>query len=158
MVGSRGKPLVCAGQREPLIVTTSRHEPPVATETTERQHPHRAVHPILNGRAAAYEEARTKKLQRFINAPDERKVIFTSGTTEAIQPGDARLGLHDSSRPVTRLFYDHAGAPFQHHCAWQMLAETGAKIPRSAHQLMRADCAHSINSTAVERPDQSWSV
>jgi len=44
---------------------------------------HRGVYRLSQVATEAYEEAR-RKVARFINAPDEREVIFTRGTTEAI--------------------------------------------------------------------------
>lgn len=60
---------------------------------------HRGIHKLSEEATTAYEKARIK-VQRFINAPDKREVIFTRGTTEGInlvaqswgranlQPGD----------------------------------------------------------------------
>ncbi len=44
---------------------------------------HRGIYGISERATAAYEEAR-HKVARFINAPDNREVIFTRGTTEGI--------------------------------------------------------------------------
>lgn len=44
---------------------------------------HRGVHYLSNQSTVAFEEAR-KKIQAFINASGEHEVIFTRGTTEAI--------------------------------------------------------------------------
>jgi cysteine desulfurase / selenocysteine lyase len=44
---------------------------------------HRGVYHLSQVATEAYEDAR-RKVARFINAPDEREVIFTRGTTEAI--------------------------------------------------------------------------
>src|SRR5215210_7805242 len=44
---------------------------------------HRGVHRLAEEATAAYEEARGK-VARFLGAPDTRELIFTRGTTEAI--------------------------------------------------------------------------
>ena len=44
---------------------------------------HRGVHQLGNESTEAYEKARIK-VQKFINAPDSREIIFTRGATESI--------------------------------------------------------------------------
>ena len=98
----------------------------VRYQTTEHANIHRAVHTLSERATAAYEEARIK-LQRFINAPDEREVIFTSGTTEAIN-----LVMHGYGRKFIKAGDEIILTTLEHHSnivPWQMLAEeTGAKI------------------------------
>lgn len=98
----------------------------VRYQTTEHANIHRAVHTLSERATAAYEEARIK-LQRFINAPDEREVIFTSGTTEAIN-----LVMHGYGRKFIKAGDEIILTTLEHHAnivPWQMLAEeTGAKI------------------------------
>src|ERR1700722_9466042 len=50
---------------------------------SENANIHRGVHTLSQEATTAYEEAR-KKIARFINAGDEREIIFTRGTTEGI--------------------------------------------------------------------------
>src|SRR5512139_2876114 len=52
-------------------------------QTTQHSNIHRAVHYLSEVATAEYEAAR-RKLQMFINAKEDREVIFTSGTTDAI--------------------------------------------------------------------------
>ena len=52
-------------------------------QTTQHANIHRAVHYLSETATAEYEGAR-KKLAAFINAKEEREVIFTSGTTDGI--------------------------------------------------------------------------
>jgi cysteine desulfurase/selenocysteine lyase len=98
----------------------------VRYQTTEHANIHRAVHTLSERATAAYEEARGK-LQRFINAPDEREVIFTSGTTEAIN-----LVMHGYGRKFIKAGDEIILTTLEHHAnivPWQMLAEeTGAVI------------------------------
>ncbi len=49
----------------------------------ENSNIHRGAHYLSHKATEAYEQAR-KTLQRFLNAPSERQVIFTRGTTESI--------------------------------------------------------------------------
>ncbi len=95
-------------------------------QATEHANIHRAVHTLSERATAAYEEAR-RKLQRFINAPDEREVIFTSGTTEAIN-----LVMHGYGRKFIKCGDEIILTTLEHHSnivPWQMLAEeTGATI------------------------------
>ena len=96
----------------------------VRYQSTEHANIHRAVHTLSERATAAYEEARAK-LQRFINAPDKREVIFTSGTTEAIN-----LVMHGYGRKFIKAGDEIILTTLEHHSnivPWQMLAEeTGA--------------------------------
>jgi cysteine desulfurase/selenocysteine lyase len=119
-----GKPLVyldnaaSSQMPQPVIDRLVRYQ------TTEHANIHRAVHTLSERATAAYEEARTK-LQRFINAPDQREVIFTSGTTEAIN-----LVMHGYGRKFIKAGDEIILTTLEHHSnivPWQMLAEeTGA--------------------------------
>ena len=60
---------------------------------------HRGVHTLSEEATAAYEEARLR-VGRFINAPSEKQIVITSGTTESINLvanswGRANLGPGD---------------------------------------------------------------
>jgi cysteine desulfurase/selenocysteine lyase len=98
----------------------------VRYQSSEHANIHRAVHTLSERATAAYEEARVK-LQRFINAPDPREVIFTSGTTEAIN-----LVMHGYGRKFIQAGDEIILTTLEHHSnivPWQMLAEeTGAII------------------------------
>ena len=98
----------------------------VRYQTTQHANIHRAVHTLSEIATAEYEEAR-RKVQRFIHAPDEREVIFTSGTTEAIN-----LVMHGYGRRFIKAGDEIILTMLEHHSnivPWQMLAEeTGAKI------------------------------
>ncbi|MDM7943486.1 MAG: cysteine desulfurase [Hydrogenophaga sp.] len=124
MVG--GKPLVyldnaaSSQMPQPVIDRLARYQ------STEHANIHRAVHTLSERATAAYEAARVT-LQRFINAPDEREVIFTSGTTEAIN-----LVMHGYGRKFIKAGDEIILTTLEHHSnivPWQMLAEeTGAII------------------------------
>ena len=121
-----GKPLVYLDNAASSQMPQSVIDRLVRYQTTEHANIHRAVHTLSERATAAYEEARSK-LQRFINAPDEREVIFTSGTTEAIN-----LVMHGYGRKFIKAGDEIILTTLEHHSnivPWQMLAEqTGAKI------------------------------
>ena len=98
----------------------------VRYHTAQHANIHRAVHTLSEIATAEYEEAR-RKVQRFIHAPDEREIIFTSGTTEAIN-----LVMHGFGRKFIKAGDEIILTTLEHHSnivPWQMLAEeTGAKI------------------------------
>ena len=87
---------------------------------------HRGIHELSNRATAAYEGARDRVAQ-FINAPAREDIIFTRGTTEAINLvaatwGAANLGVGDVIL-LTELEHHSNLVP------WQLLAErTGAKL------------------------------
>jgi len=78
-----GKPLVyldnAATSQKPQIVldTTMRYY------TAENSNVHRGVHFLSERATKEYEDARTK-VRRFINAAEDREIVFVRGTTEAI--------------------------------------------------------------------------
>jgi cysteine desulfurase / selenocysteine lyase len=98
----------------------------VCYQTKQHANIHRAVHALSEIATAEYEEAR-RKVQRFIHAPDKREVIFTSGTTEAIN-----LVMQGYGRKFIKAGDEIILTTLEHHSnivPWQMLAEeTGAKI------------------------------
>src|SRR5450830_729914 len=98
----------------------------VRYQTTEHANIHRAVHYLSETATREYEEAR-RKLARFINAREEREVIFTSGTTEAIN-----LAMHGYGRKFIGAGDEIILTTLEHHSnivPWQMLAEeNGARI------------------------------
>ena len=121
-----GKPLVYLDNAASSQMPQQVIDRLVRYQTTEHANIHRAVHTLSERATAAYEEARVK-LQRFINAPDKREVIFTSGTTEAIN-----LVMHGYGRKFIKAGDEIILTTLEHHSnivPWQMLAEeTGAKI------------------------------
>jgi len=121
-----GKPLVyldnaaSSQMPQPVIDRLVRYQ------TTQHANIHRGVHYLSEVATGEYEEAR-RKLQRFINAPDEREVIFTSGTTDGIN-----LVMHGYGRKCIGAGDEIILTTLEHHSnivPWQMLAEEkGAKI------------------------------
>jgi cysteine desulfurase/selenocysteine lyase len=98
----------------------------VRYQTTQHANIHRAVHYLSELATAEFEQAR-HKLQHFINAREDREVIFTSGTTESIN-----LVMHGYGRKFIGLGDEIILTMLEHHSnivPWQMLAEEkGAKI------------------------------
>jgi cysteine desulfurase/selenocysteine lyase len=121
-----GKPLVyldsaASGQMpQPVIDRLVRYQ------TTQHANIHRAVHYLSEVATAEFEGAR-RKLQHFINAREDREVIFTSGTTEAIN-----LVMHGYGRKFIGAGDEIILTTLEHHSnivPWQMLAEEkGARI------------------------------
>lgn len=95
-------------------------------QTTQHANIHRAVHYLSETATAEYEGAR-RKLQAFINAGDESEVIFTSGTTDAIN-----LVAHSYGRKFIEAGDEIVLTTLEHHAnivPWQMVAEEkGARI------------------------------
>jgi cysteine desulfurase/selenocysteine lyase len=98
----------------------------VRYQTTQHANINRAVHYLSEVATSEFEEAR-RKLQHFINANEEREVIFTSGTTDAIN-----LVMHGYGRKFIGAGDEIILTTLEHHSnivPWQMLAEEkGAKI------------------------------
>ena len=98
----------------------------VRYQTTQHANIHRAVHYLSELATAEFEQAR-HKLQHFINAREDREVIFTSGTTESIN-----LVMHGYGRKFIGPGDEIILTMLEHHSnivPWQMLAEErGAKI------------------------------
>ncbi|HUO45072.1 MAG TPA: cysteine desulfurase [Burkholderiales bacterium] len=121
-----GKPLVyldnaaSAQMPQPVIDRLVRYR------SSQHANIHRAVHTLSETATHEYEEAR-RKLARFINAREDHEVIFTSGTTDAINLvaysyGRQSIGKGDEIIVTT----------LEHHSnivPWQMVAEEkGARI------------------------------
>jgi len=121
-----GKPLVYLDNAASSQMPQQVIDRLVRYQTSEHANIHRAVHTLSEIATAEYEAARAK-LQRFINAPDQREVIFTSGTTDAIN-----LVMHGYGRKFIKAGDEIILTTLEHHSnivPWQMLAEeTGAKI------------------------------
>ncbi|MCC7487594.1 MAG: cysteine desulfurase [Burkholderiales bacterium] len=95
-------------------------------QVSEHSNIHRAVHYLSETATAGYEAARGK-VRSFINAAEEREVVFTSGTTEAINlvaHGYGRKFIGEGDEIVLTTMEHHANI-----VPWQMLAEEkGARL------------------------------
>ncbi|MFZ4737874.1 MAG: cysteine desulfurase [Bradymonadia bacterium] len=87
---------------------------------------HRAVH-LLGARSTEGFERARKVVARFLNAPSEREIVFTRGTTEAIN-----LVAQSFVRPRLEPGDSILLTGMEHHAnlvPWQLLAErTGARL------------------------------
>ena len=121
-----GKPLVYLDNAASSQMPQQVIDRLIRYQTSQHANIHRAVHTLSEIATAEYEEAR-RKLARFINAGEEREVIFTSGTTEAIN-----LAMHGYGRRFIVAGDEIVLTTLEHHSnivPWQMLAEEkGAKI------------------------------
>jgi cysteine desulfurase/selenocysteine lyase len=98
----------------------------VQYQTREHANIHRGVHYLSETATAAYEGAR-RKVQRFINAREEREVIYTRGATDAVN-----LVMHGYGRAFLRENDEIIISTLEHHSnivPWQMLCgEKGCKL------------------------------
>jgi cysteine desulfurase/selenocysteine lyase len=98
----------------------------VRYQSTQHANINRAVHTLSELATNEFEAAR-RKLQHFIHAREEREVIFTSGTTDAIN-----LVMHGYGRRFIGPGDEIVLTTLEHHSnivPWQMLAEEkGATI------------------------------
>lgn len=98
----------------------------VRYQTSQHANINRGVHYLSETATAEYEDSR-RKLQHFINAREDREVIFTSGTTDSIN-----LVMHGFGRKFIGAGDEIILTTLEHHSnivPWQMLAEEkGAKI------------------------------
>lgn len=81
---------------------------------------HRGVHYLANLATEAFESAR-KKTAAFLGTPDPREIIFTSGTTEAINlvaQTWGRMNVHSGDEILISVMEHHSNI-----VPWQMLAE-----------------------------------
>ena len=121
-----GKPLVyldnaaSSQMPQPVIDCLVRYQ------TTQHANINRAVHYLSEVATMEYHNARCT-LQQFVNAREDREIIFTSGTTDAIN-----LVMHGYGRKFIKAGDEIILTTLEHHSnivPWQMLAnEKGAKI------------------------------
>ncbi|MFC4259298.1 aminotransferase class V-fold PLP-dependent enzyme [Marinobacter lacisalsi] len=109
---------------------------------------HRGAHTLGDRATAAFEDAR-ETVRRFLNAESARQVIWTRGTTEAINL--VANGLAPRLKEGDEILVSH----MEHHAnivPWQMVAErTGAKVvPIQVHPNGELDL-DSFNSLLGER-------
>lgn len=88
---------------------------------------HRGVHYLSRKATEAHEAARTS-IAKFLNAPHEREIIFTAGTTDGINLVADTLGLSGKISSGDRILI----SGLEHHSnivPWQMLCQrTGASL------------------------------
>jgi cysteine desulfurase/selenocysteine lyase len=92
----------------------------VRYQTAEHANIHRGVHYLSETATLAYEGAR-RRIQKFINAREEREVLYTRGTTDSIN-----LVMHGFGRAFLGEGDEVIVSQLEHHSnivPWQMLAE-----------------------------------
>src|SRR3954469_22715256 len=93
---------------------------------SENANIHRGVYLLSQTATNLYEETRTK-IRRFINASDDREIIYTRGTTESIN-----LVAQSYARSTLKAGDEVVISAMEHHSnivPWQMVCEqTGAKL------------------------------
>ena len=110
---------------------------------------HRGVHTLGSRATDAYEGAR-EKVARFLNAPASRQIIFTRGTTTALNlvaSGYARQTLREGDEIVI--------TPMEHHSnliPWQQAAKaTGATLKYIPLQPNGTVTLEDVEATVTER-------
>lgn len=115
-----GKPLVfldsAASSQMPQVVIDRL----VQYQTTEHANVHRGVHTLSQEATTAYEGTR-RKVRDLIHAREDREIIYTRGTTEAIN-----LVMHGYGRPFIGEGDEIILSALEHHAnivPWQMLCQ-----------------------------------
>ena len=101
----------------------------VRYQTHEHANIHRGVHLLSGVATQAYEDAR-RSVQRFLNAREEREIIFTTGCTEGVN-----LVMHGYGRKFIGSGDEIVITWLEHHSnivPWQMLCEETGAILRVA--------------------------
>jgi cysteine desulfurase / selenocysteine lyase len=124
-----GKPLV-------YLDNAATSQKPLAVIEAERRfyeedcaNIHRGIHLLSERATKAYEEVRGK-IQRLLNAPETRQIVFVRGTTEAINlvaSSYARRNLQSGDEVVVTAMEHHANI-----VPWQMLRDEKGVVLRVA--------------------------
>lgn len=121
-----GKPLVYLDNAASSQMPQQVLDRMVRYQLEEHSNVHRGVHSLSELASAEYEAVRGKA-QRFINAGEEREVLFVKGATEGINlvmHGYGRLFIQEGDEIILSALEHHANI-----VPWQMLAqEKGAKL------------------------------
>jgi len=113
-------------------------------QTTQHANINRAVHYLSEVATMEYEKAR-RRIQQFVNAREEREIIFTSGTTESIN-----LVMQGYGRKFIKAGDEIILTTLEHHSnivPWQMLAEEKGAIIR----VVPINDAGELDITAYEK-------
>ncbi|HWA14062.1 MAG TPA: cysteine desulfurase [Burkholderiales bacterium] len=121
-----GKPLVFLDNAASSQMPRQVIDRLVRYQTSEHANIHRGVHYLSETATLAYEGAR-RRIQQFVNAREEREIIFTRGTTDSIN-----LVMHGFGRAFLGEGDEIIVSQLEHHSnivPWQMLAEEkGVKL------------------------------
>lgn len=125
-ITAHGKPLVyldnaATTQKPRVVIQTLRHY-----YEAQNANIHRGVYALSQQATDAYEQAR-RKVQRFINAPSARQIVFTRGSTESINLVAncyGRMTLREGDEVVISTMEHHSNI-----VSWQMICQqTGARL------------------------------
>jgi cysteine desulfurase/selenocysteine lyase len=122
-----GKPLVYLDNAASSQMPQQVIDRIVRYQKEEHSNIHRAVHYLSELATREFEEARIK-VQHFLNAKESREIIFTRGTTEAIN-----LVMHGYGRAFIGKGDEIILSGLEHHAnivPWQMLAEEKGAVIR----------------------------
>ncbi len=122
-----GKPLVYLDNAASSQMPQAVIDRIVRYQTQEHSNIHRAVHYLSELATREYEAARVK-VQHFLNAKESREIIFTRGTTEAIN-----LVMHGYGRAFIGKGDEIILSALEHHAnivPWQMLAQEKGAVLR----------------------------
>jgi cysteine desulfurase/selenocysteine lyase len=122
-----GKPLVYLDNAASSQMPQAVIDRIVQYQTAEHSNIHRAVHYLSELATREYEEARVK-VQHFLKAREAREIIFTRGTTEAIN-----LVMHGYGRAFIGKGDEIILSALEHHAnivPWQMLAQEKGAVLR----------------------------
>ncbi len=123
---SHGRPLVYLDSANTSQKPTPVVDRMVRFYETENANIHRAVYELSERATAAFEGARSA-CAAFIRAPSARSIVFTRGTTEAINLVRytwGRVNVHDGDEILLSEMEHHSNL-----IPWQLLAqETGARL------------------------------
>jgi cysteine desulfurase / selenocysteine lyase len=121
-----GKPLVYLDNAASSQMPREVIDRLVRYQTAEHANIHRGVHYLSETSTAAYDGAR-RAVQKFLNASEEREVIFTRGTTTSINlvmQGYGRAFIGEGDEIIVSQLEHHSNI-----VPWQMLREEkGAKL------------------------------
>jgi len=121
-----GKPLIFMDNAASSQMPRQVMERWVKYRSEQHANIHRAVHYLSETATAEYEAAR-RKVQVFLNAPEDREIVFTSGTTDGIN-----LVAHGYGRRFFGPGDEIILTTLEHHSnivPWQMVAaEKGATL------------------------------
>ena len=115
-----GKPLVFLDSAASSQMPQAVIDRLVQYQTTEHANVHRGVHTLSQEATTAYEGVR-RKVRNLIGAKEDREIIYTRGTTEAIN-----LVMHGYGRPFIKEGDEIILSALEHHAnivPWQMLCQ-----------------------------------
>ncbi|MBI1395265.1 MAG: SufS family cysteine desulfurase [Betaproteobacteria bacterium] len=128
-VHPHGKPLVYLDNAASCQMPQPVIDRLVRYQTHEHANIHRGVHYLSETATEAYEGAR-RSVQRFLNAREEREIVFTTGATEAIN-----LVMHGYGRKFIGAGDEIIITYMEHHSnivPWQMLCEEKGAVLKVA--------------------------